>query len=111
MRVVEPRFEGSLLKALGCVEDAGKQVDVADRVEEDARPSEHPPNSKVDIRLRLERLVPGASSSLAPEPRPQGDGFDRLDGNVALSAGLRQRLEALGVIGQLHGHKVVREQH
>src|SRR5215471_6654034 len=101
---------GTLLEPAGRVQDPGQQIHVAHAVEEDPWPREHPPYGEIDVRLRLQWLVPGAVGPRPAQPWPQGNRLDRLHGHLALTADLHHRLEVLRVVGQLHGEVVAGQQ-
>src|SRR5262245_60584524 len=98
------------LESASRVQHPRQQPQVADRVEEHRQPH-RPVNRPVDVGLRLERLVPGGVCPIGGGPRPARDGFDDLDGDVAISADVEHLLEDLPVALVLGHEEVVRQQH
>src|SRR5579875_10342 len=100
-----------LLEAAGGVENLWQYVDVANRVQEDARALQNPVDSAVDVLLIFQGSVPRAVCVGASHPGPVGDRLDCLHGDVTLLAGGDQGVEVLGVIGILHAEIVIGQQH
>lgn len=101
---------GAGLVAAGGVEDFGEEVDVADGVEEEVGAVEDPVDGAVDVGLVFEGLVPGGVGVFFVAPGAAGDGFDGLDGDVAVLTELDEGFEVGGVLGVLHHDVVVGEE-
>ena len=65
----------------------------------------------IDVRLRLERLVPGGVRAVGRRPRPARDRLDDLNRDVPFPADGQDLLEALPVPRVLRHEEVVRQQH
>src|SRR5215213_9562528 len=76
--ILEELVARARIEAARRVEHLRQQRDVADGVEEDSRPPEHPVHSGVDVRLLAEGLVPRARGLLTSVPRREADRLDRL---------------------------------
>src|SRR5262249_60653560 len=94
---------GTLLEPAGRVQDPGQQIRVAHAVQEDPGPREHPPHGEIDVRLRLQWLVPGAVGARPAEPGPQRNRLDRLHGHLEPTADLHPPLEVHHLTTRLDG--------
>src|SRR6266702_5831178 len=95
----------------GCIEHFGEDVNVTDRVQENAWLLEHPVYRCIYILLIVQWLIPGVARVLAAHPGFVSNGLDGLHSDIALLASREQRLEVFGVVGVLHREVVVRKQH
>ena len=104
--------DGRRSKRLAASRILGQESQVSRRVDEHVRKQSHRPVDRpVDVRLGLERLIPGRVGAVGRRPWTARDRLDDLDGHLPLPADREHLLEVLLVALVLRHEEVVRQEH